>query len=105
MPRERSSVAEETELVVGDRAAALSGSVQGYCPCSHHSTPGSHKTHFAFGQANILEIPRILRRSSVDCKDEKEGEREGSCGKQRREQKCTQGSYGKSRRKEITWKT
>lgn len=73
MPRERSSVAGETELVVGDRAAALSGSVQGYCPCSHRSTPGSHKTHFAFGQANIPEIPRILRPSSVDCKDE-EGE-------------------------------
>lgn len=74
MPRERSSVTEETELVVGDRAAALSGSVQGYCPCSHRSTPGSHKTHFAFGQANIPEIPRILRHSTVDCKDEKEGE-------------------------------
>ena len=74
MPRERSSVAEETELVVGDRAAALSGSVQGYCPCSHRSTPGSHKTHFAFGQDNIPEIPRILRPSLVDCKDEKDGE-------------------------------
>lgn len=102
MPRERSLVAEETELVVGDGAAALSGSVQGYCPCSHRSTPGSHKTHFAFGQANIPEIPGILRRSSVDCKDKKEAEGHvASRGGNRN----AQGSYGKSRRKELTWKT
>ena len=103
MPRERSSVAERTELVLWDRAVALSGSVQGYCPCSHRSTPGSHKTHFAFGQANIPEIPRILRSSSVDCKDEKEGD--GCVASRGVKRNAHRFLIGRRRRKEITWKT